>query len=185
MQETWVWSLNWEDSLEKEMATHSSILLGNPMDRGACRLQVHGVTKETWQWLNNSFFVLPWNLSYSAFQSDCCFKWTPDPSKYPLGAQVKGESDMTTEIYFREVGGWECLGSTLHLPVVTPIICPGGSYKKIGYYDSTKDDLSWSKTDKWIGKWILSIISFNPSEPLANTVFEWGWGGWYHQVEMS
>lgn len=30
----------------------------------------------------------------------------------------------------------------------------GGSYKKIGYYDSTKDILSWSKTDKWIGKWI-------------------------------
>ena len=26
MQETWVWSLGWEDALEKEMATHSSIL---------------------------------------------------------------------------------------------------------------------------------------------------------------
>ena len=26
MQETWVWSLGWEDPLEKEMATHSSIL---------------------------------------------------------------------------------------------------------------------------------------------------------------
>ena len=26
MQETWVWSLVWEDPLEKEMATHSSIL---------------------------------------------------------------------------------------------------------------------------------------------------------------
>ena len=25
MQETWVWSLSWEDPLEKEMATHSSI----------------------------------------------------------------------------------------------------------------------------------------------------------------
>ena len=25
MQETWVWSLGWEDPLEKEMATHSSI----------------------------------------------------------------------------------------------------------------------------------------------------------------
>ena len=25
-QETWVWSLGWEDPLEKEMATHSSIL---------------------------------------------------------------------------------------------------------------------------------------------------------------
>ena len=26
MQETWVWSLGWEDALEKGMATHSSIL---------------------------------------------------------------------------------------------------------------------------------------------------------------
>ena len=26
MQETWVQSLGWEDSLEEEMATHSSIL---------------------------------------------------------------------------------------------------------------------------------------------------------------
>ena len=36
MQETWVRSLGREDPLEKEMATHSSILaLGIPMDRGA------------------------------------------------------------------------------------------------------------------------------------------------------
>ena len=28
MQETWVHSLNWEDPLEEEMATHSSILAG-------------------------------------------------------------------------------------------------------------------------------------------------------------
>ena len=27
MQETWVWSLGWENPLEKEMATHSSILV--------------------------------------------------------------------------------------------------------------------------------------------------------------
>ena len=26
MRETWVWSLGWEDPLEKEMATHSSTL---------------------------------------------------------------------------------------------------------------------------------------------------------------
>ena len=26
MQETWVWSLGWEDPLEEDMATHSSIL---------------------------------------------------------------------------------------------------------------------------------------------------------------
>ena len=36
MQETWVRSLGWEDPLEEEMATHSSILARkNPMDRGA------------------------------------------------------------------------------------------------------------------------------------------------------
>jgi len=42
LQETWYQSLGWEDSLEKEMATHSSIL--------ACRIPwteatVHEVTK--------------------------------------------------------------------------------------------------------------------------------------------
>ena len=36
MQETWVQSLGWEDSLEEGMATHSSILAWKiPMDRGA------------------------------------------------------------------------------------------------------------------------------------------------------
>ena len=32
MQETWIQSLGWEDPLEKEMATHSSILACNPMN---------------------------------------------------------------------------------------------------------------------------------------------------------
>ena len=36
MKETQVLSLGWEDLLEKEMATHSRILVwGHPMDRGA------------------------------------------------------------------------------------------------------------------------------------------------------
>ena len=36
MQETQVQSLGWEDPLEKEMATHPTILAWkNPMDRGA------------------------------------------------------------------------------------------------------------------------------------------------------
>ena len=36
IQKTWVQSLGWEDPLEKEMATHSSIFcLDNPMDIGA------------------------------------------------------------------------------------------------------------------------------------------------------
>ena len=39
-------SLNWEDLLEKEMATHSSILAWrSPMDRGAWWATVHGVQR--------------------------------------------------------------------------------------------------------------------------------------------
>ena len=41
-QETQVQSLGWEDSLEEEMATHSSILARkNSMDRGAWWATVH------------------------------------------------------------------------------------------------------------------------------------------------
>jgi len=46
MQETWVRSLGWEDPLEKEMATHPSVLTWRtPMDRGAWRATVHRITK--------------------------------------------------------------------------------------------------------------------------------------------
>ena len=46
VQETWVQALDQEDPLEKEMATHSSILAWRiSMDRGAWRATVHGVAK--------------------------------------------------------------------------------------------------------------------------------------------
>ena len=46
IQKTWVQSLGWEDPLEKEMATHSSILAWkNPTDRGAWWATVHGVAE--------------------------------------------------------------------------------------------------------------------------------------------
>ena len=46
MQEMQVRSQGWEDPLEKEMATHSSILaLRIPKDRGAWWTIVHGVTE--------------------------------------------------------------------------------------------------------------------------------------------
>ena len=49
-QETWVRSLGWEDPVEEDMATHSSILAWRiSMDRGAWWATVHGVTKsQTW-----------------------------------------------------------------------------------------------------------------------------------------
>ena len=53
VQETWVRSLGWDDPLEKEMATHSSILAWkNLMDRGAWWAAVHGVAK-SWAQLSD------------------------------------------------------------------------------------------------------------------------------------
>ena len=61
MQETWVWSLGWEDLVEEGKAVHSRFLfffffslqiscLENPMDRGACWATVHKVAKsQTWR----------------------------------------------------------------------------------------------------------------------------------------
>ena len=49
MQETWVQSLGWEDFLEKEMATHSSILALPGKSRGQRNLvgYSHGIA-ESW-----------------------------------------------------------------------------------------------------------------------------------------
>ena len=44
IQETWIRSLGWEESLEKEMATHSGILAWR-MDREPWWAAVHGVAK--------------------------------------------------------------------------------------------------------------------------------------------
>ena len=51
MQEMQVQSMGQEDPLEKEMATHSSILAldkENPLDREAWQATVHKVTSRTW-----------------------------------------------------------------------------------------------------------------------------------------
>ena len=54
MQETWVWSLGWEDPLEKGMASHSVILAQRiPWTEEPGRLYSNGVTKGQ-TWLSNS-----------------------------------------------------------------------------------------------------------------------------------
>ena len=46
MWETWVLSLVWEEPLQEDTATHSSILAWRfPMDRGVWKTTVHRVTK--------------------------------------------------------------------------------------------------------------------------------------------
>ena len=55
MQETQIWSLGWEDPLEKEMATHSSILAWEiPWTEEPGGLQFMGFKEsDETEWLNN------------------------------------------------------------------------------------------------------------------------------------
>ena len=56
MWETWAWSLDWEDSLEKGTATHSSILTWRiPWTEEAGRLQVMGSQRVGHDWATNTF----------------------------------------------------------------------------------------------------------------------------------
>ena len=57
MQEMWVLSLSWENPLEEEMATHSSILAGivpwtEELGGGAWWAAVHGASKSQTQLSN-------------------------------------------------------------------------------------------------------------------------------------
>ena len=50
MQEKRAQSVGWEDPLEKEIVTHSNVLVWeNPMDRGALWAIVHGAAKNPTQ----------------------------------------------------------------------------------------------------------------------------------------
>ena len=75
MQETWVWSLGWEDHLEKGMATHSSNLAwripgteepGGLQSMGSQRVRCNWVTNHTissilvFKWKFHDLSFLPW-----------------------------------------------------------------------------------------------------------------------------
>jgi len=71
VQETWVWSLGWEDPLEEGRATHSSILAWRiPMDRGALAGYCPCVCKESdmTEWLSteHSTWLSTSHLTFSA-----------------------------------------------------------------------------------------------------------------------
>ena len=70
MQEVWILSLGWEDSLEKEISNHSSTLAweitwreepDNLRSMGSQNCQTHLATEQQWQW---NVFWLPTSLIY-------------------------------------------------------------------------------------------------------------------------
>ena len=70
MQETWVWSLGWEDPLEKEgLPTLVYYGLENSMDRVAWQATVHGVAKNRTQLTNFHTSVLIAIFSLLAYRN--------------------------------------------------------------------------------------------------------------------
>uniref|UniRef100_A0A3Q2GPJ5 Gamma-aminobutyric acid (GABA) B receptor, 1a n=1 Tax=Cyprinodon variegatus TaxID=28743 RepID=A0A3Q2GPJ5_CYPVA len=73
--------------------------------------------------------------------------------------------DITSEIYralntssFEGVSGhvvFDAQGSRMAMTLIEQL--QGGSYKKIGYYDSSQRNLSWFNNDVWIGKTRLTL----------------------------
>ena len=58
MRETWIWSLGWEDSLEKRMANHSSILVWRiPWTEEPGRLQSMGSKRVRHNWVTFTFHI--------------------------------------------------------------------------------------------------------------------------------
>uniref|UniRef100_A0A672G897 Gamma-aminobutyric acid type B receptor subunit 1 n=1 Tax=Salarias fasciatus TaxID=181472 RepID=A0A672G897_SALFA len=80
--------------------------------------------------------------------------------------------DITAEIYralntssFEGVSGqvvFDAQGSRMAMTLIEQL--QGGSYKKIGYYDSSQKNLSWFGNDVWIGEYIQN------SQPYLNNM---------------
>ena len=76
MQETQVQSLSGEDPLEKEIATHSSILTWkNPMDRGAWWVIVQGVAKIQTQLSTHTHRALTYYMVQSIYPNRSKERW--------------------------------------------------------------------------------------------------------------
>ena len=73
MQETWVWSLGWEDPLEEGMAIHSSFLAWRiPWTEEPGGLQSRGSHSWTWlKWLSSSMKVTTNHINISWSHTKC------------------------------------------------------------------------------------------------------------------
>ena len=94
MQETWVWSLGWEGPLEKEMATHSSILAWEiPWTEKSGWLQPMGSKRVGYDWcdlacIHAQFIIFFFTINakihmrffffkadYKCFFQNICYLW--------------------------------------------------------------------------------------------------------------
>ena len=149
VQETLVWSLGQEDPLEKEMATHSSILMWRiPWTEEPGGLQFHGIVK-SWTWLSNFHrtFKLLCRCESESFSvmSDCLpshgLKPTrlPFPYDFPSKNTRMGCHALLQGIFPTQVSNL-CLLCPLHYrQILYPL-----SYLGSPLYGWNKFDYSWT-----------------------------------------
>ena len=151
MRETWVWSLSWEDPLEKAMASHSSTLAWKiPWMEEPGRLQSMGSLRVRHDWMTSLslFTFMHWRR-----------KWQPTPVFLPGESQGRGslvggrlwdhtELDTTEQLHFH-----------FHQPTQNLIFL--NTWTKVtessysGYFQDPTGH--WFET---IQKWIKSTLEF-------------------------
>ena len=95
MEETWVWSLGREDSLEKEIATHSSILAWKiPRTEEPGGLQSMGSQRVRHDWATNASLHLCHRGSKTFSRTPCLPTVTIIPSFFPLVNKEAFSSDL-------------------------------------------------------------------------------------------
>ena len=73
MLETWVWSLGWEDPLEKEMATHSSTLAWKiPWMEEPGSVQSTGSQRVRHDWATSLYFILTFGTQRRSWRLESC-----------------------------------------------------------------------------------------------------------------
>ena len=105
MQETWVWSLDWDNPLEKEMATDSSIPAWRiPWTEESGGLQCMSVQRVGDDWAHRSL---------SKPEPMTCTRQSPASRPPPTFCSICSQSATTQVLYT-----WDFLrGSILHVPI--------------------------------------------------------------------
>ena len=158
MQETWVWSLGWKDTLEMEMETHSSILAWKiPWTEEPGRLESKKDCKELDK-------TEPLSIHSSSVASTICF-WVYFMQGFPGGANGKEPACQCTRCKRCGFNPW--VGKIPWRKAWQPIpaFLPGESHGQrslVGYSP-------WGLKDRWLSTAWDSI--FHSSVHILNSLF--------------
>ena len=142
-QERWVWFLGWEDPLEKEMATHSSILCRENSMRSRPRATVHGVAK-SWTWMSD------WARVWAQEESDwVCMEWD-------LAIREDSEEEaMIKGSHVGAGGGVDILCITCKWSVISSSWVPLGHWLAIVLSEMRQEKVAETK---WRRNWGQGVV---------------------------